>query len=102
MWRVGAIAKSAQLLPDLRFSAYTLGPNSMYLIPIRIRRYSPTASGGGTVKKNWAWSAGAVRNRSEELITARKPASFGHRNRESSPAIGSSRPMVMKNAASAS
>lgn len=74
----------------------------MYPMPTRMRKYSPTANGGGTVKKNRAWSAGAVRNRSEALITARRPASLGHRNRESSPAIGSSRPMVMKNAASAS
>jgi hypothetical protein len=66
--------------------------------------YSPavTAGGGGTVKKNLAWSAGAVRKRSAASITAKTPASLGlRRNSETSPASGINNPTVIKNPANA-
>lgn len=73
-------------------------------MPIRIKRYSPndTANGGGDVKKNSAWSAGAVRNRMAASSTARTPATFGLQNNEINDAIGNMRPTVMKNPANAS
>ena len=64
--------------------------------------YSPavTAGGGVTVKKNNAWSAGAVRNRRVALITAKTPASLGLRSHsETSPARRINNPTVMKNPA---
>jgi hypothetical protein len=60
-----------------------------------------TAGGGVTVKKNFAWSAGAVRNESAASITARTAASFGFRNSEINPAIGSTNPTAIKNPAKA-
>jgi hypothetical protein len=76
----------------------------MYPIATKIRMYSPavTAGGGGTVKKNFAWSAGAVRKRNTASITAKTPASFGLLNiSETSPATGINNPTVMKNPANA-
>ncbi len=76
----------------------------MYPIPTKMRMYSPavTAGGGGTVKKNFAWSAGAVKNRSAASITAKTPASFGLRSSsETSPASGINNPTVIKNPANA-
>ena len=48
----------------------------MYPIPTKIRMNSPivTASGGETVKKNKAWSAGAVKNMNITSMTAKIPA----------------------------
>ncbi len=85
----------------VRFLPYTSGPYSIYPIPTKMSRYSPivTAGGGGTVKKNSAWSAGAMRNRSAALITAKTAAAFGFRNNRIRPAIGSSNPTIIKNAA---
>ncbi len=72
-------------------------------MPTKMRMYSPavTAGGGGTVKKNIAWSAGAVRKRSAPLITAKTPASLGIRNNKTRPAIGINNPTVTKKAANA-
>ncbi|MBZ2166724.1 hypothetical protein [Methanobacterium spitsbergense] len=62
-----------------------------------------TAGGGEIVKKNRAWSAGAVMNMNTASITAKTPASLGLRSHiETSPASGSNRPTVMKNPAKAS
>jgi len=61
-----------------------------------------TAGGGATVKKNRAWSAGAVRKSSTASITARTPASLGLRSHtETSPIRGSNIPTIMKNPAKA-
>jgi hypothetical protein len=65
--------------------------------------YSPavTAGGGGTVKKNFAWSAGAVKKRSAASITAKMPEIFGFTNNKASPTIGSNNPTTTKNTANA-
>ena len=60
-----------------------------------------TAGGGATLKKNFAWSAGAVKNRSAPPIIAKTPANLGLRNRETKPAIGSRKPTITKNTADA-
>lgn len=76
----------------------------MYPIPTKIKAYSPvvTAGGGAAVKKNNAWSAGALRKRSAASMTARAPASFGLRSHsETSTASGSNKPTVIKNPANA-
>ena len=76
----------------------------MYPMPTKIRMNSPavTAGGGETVKKNNAWSAGAVRNISAASITAKTPANLGLRSHsETSPARGINKPTVMKNPANA-
>lgn len=67
----------------------------MYLMPTKIRTYSPAvkAGGGGAVKKNTAWSAGVVRKRSAASITAKMPATLDLRsNGETSPASGINTP----------
>lgn len=51
------------------------------------------------MKKNLAWSAGAMRKRSAALITAKTPAMFGLRNSKISPAIGINTPTTLKKAA---
>ena len=69
-------------------------------MPTKIRTNSPTvtAGGGETVKKNSAWSAGAVRKMSAAPITAKTPASLGlRRYSETSPTSGINNPTVMKN-----
>ncbi|MHB8793342.1 MAG: hypothetical protein ACYC6O_08405 [Thermoleophilia bacterium] len=59
-----------------------------------------TAGGGGTVKKNFAWSAGAIRKVNAASITAKTPATFGLlSSRETSPKSGTNNPTVMKNPA---
>ncbi|MGB8232915.1 MAG: hypothetical protein WCE60_02885 [Methanobacterium sp.] len=61
-----------------------------------------TAGGGETVKKNNAWSAGAVRNISVAPITAKTPANLGLRSHsETIPTRGINKPTVMKNPANA-
>ncbi len=87
----------------VRYLAYTSGPYSMYPIPIKMRMYSPmvTAGGGGTVKKNRAWSAGGTRKLSEAPMTASTPANLGLRNTKINPAIGINNPTTTKNTANA-
>lgn len=77
----------------------------MYPMPTKISIYSPkvTAGGGDTVKKNSAWSAGAVKKMSIASVTASNPVSLGFLSHiETSPARGRSNPTVMKNTANAS
>ena len=76
----------------------------MYPMPTKIRMNSPsvTAGGGEAVKKNNAWSAGAVRKMSAAPITAKTPANLVLRSHsKTSPASGINNPTVMKNPANA-
>jgi hypothetical protein len=61
-----------------------------------------TAGGGETVKKNNAWSAGAVRKMNAAPITAKTPANLVLRSHsKTSPASGINNPTIMKNPANA-
>lgn len=75
----------------------------MYPMPIKIKTNSPivTAGGGATLKKNFAWSAGAVRKSRAASITAKTPASLGLRKSETNPAIGIRNPTITKYTADA-
>ena len=61
-----------------------------------------TAGGGKILKKESAWSAGAVMNMNTASITAKTPASLGLLSHiETSPASGINSPTVIKNPAKA-
>ena len=98
--RVVSVRIDAYLLCSFSVSRYTRWPYNMYPIPSSMSIYSPavTAGGGVAVKKNFAWSAGAVRKLSAASTTAKTPASFGlRRNSETSAASGSNNPTIIKN-----